>query len=171
MAYAVSLWFVAPWVLQVEPQANEQHFSQSVFCEWPQWDNDRGWSTAEELPFYSISLWAAVDDGAMGGRCMWGLGGGGCEGWGRGLKAWRCFALNCMAARCNRQQLEGAEWSTPRWAQAAAPIWHAQIHQRSSTGPRWLLFFSNLVLCTSYLSYRCLQEFGDVSKARYQLMI
>ena len=123
------------WRLEFYRLNHKQHFSQSVFFEWPHWDNDRGWSGAEELLRCSIFHWAAVDDGVMGGRWRWAEG--------EVFKGWRCFALNCTAAGCNRRQLEGAEWSSSRWAQPAAPVW--QMHRRSNWGPHWLLFWFQLL--------------------------
>ena len=74
----------------------------------------------------------------------WVGGGGGLSG--RFLRGWRCFALNCTAAGCNRRQLEGAEWSSSRWAQPAAPVW--LLHRRSNWGPHRLLFlFQILFVC------------------------
>lgn len=71
---------MAPWVLQVEPQANERHFSQSVLVQQPPSPNDLtgimigDGFTVEELLFYSISQWDAIDDGVMGGRWRSGVG-------------------------------------------------------------------------------------------------
>ncbi|KAM7366172.1 hypothetical protein PAMP_015637 [Pampus punctatissimus] len=58
----------------VEPQANEQHFSQSVL-DWSLNDltgimiGDE--FTVEELLLYLISQWDAIDDGVMDGRSRW----------------------------------------------------------------------------------------------------
>lgn len=89
---------------------------------------------AEQRSF-SIFHWAATGDGVMGGRWRWAER--------EVFKGWRCFALNCTAAGCNRRQLEGAEWSSSRWAQPAAPVW--QLHRRSNWGPHWLLFLCQIV--------------------------
>lgn len=69
--YAVRLWFVAPWVLQVEPQANEQHFSQSVFLNDLTGIMIGDEVQAEELLLSSVFHRVATDDGVMGGSWRW----------------------------------------------------------------------------------------------------
>lgn len=91
---------------------------------------------AEQRSF-SIFHWAATGDGVMGGRWRWAER--------EVFKGWRCFALNCTAAGCNRRQLEGAEWSSSRWAQPAAPVWQLGA-------PLAAFLMSDRVCVCSYIS-------------------